>query len=66
MASIVKESAKTWRVTITRRDVYEVFVESRSADAAEEEALRTYEEELDDPEPYERVIESVHAEETGY
>jgi hypothetical protein len=63
--SIVTGRSQTWRVLIVRRDVYEVFVEASSAPAAEEQALDNYAE-LDDPEPYEREIESVHAEETGY
>ena len=61
------ERSRTWRVTIHRREVFEIFVDASSADAAEEEALEVWaEKEYDDPEPYERVIESVHAEETGY
>lgn len=57
--------APTWRVVIVRRDEYHVYVQASSAAVAEEEALELYEE-MDDPEPYERVIESVEAEETGY
>lgn len=58
---------RTWRVTIHRREVFEIFVEASSADGAEEAALEVWEEkQYDDPEPYERVIESVQAEETGY
>ena len=61
------EPSRTWRVTIHRREVFEVFVEASSADSAEEAALEVWEEkQYDDPEPYERVIESVHAEEAGY
>ena len=61
------EGLPTWRVAITRREVFEIFVQASSADAAEEQALEFWaEREMDDPEPYERVIESVEAEETGY
>jgi hypothetical protein len=61
------DPSRTWRVTINRREVFEIFVEASSADGAEEAALEVWEEkQYDDPEPYERVIESVQAEETGY
>lgn len=58
---------RTWRVEITRRDVYHVFVEATSQASAEEQGLEDYRElAWDDPEPYEREFVSVHAEETGY
>ena len=63
----MNERSRTWRVTIHRREIYEIFVEASSAELAQEGALEIWaEKEMDDPEPYERVIESVHAEETGY
>jgi hypothetical protein len=63
----MNDRSQTWRVTIHRREAFEIFVQASSADAAEEEALELWsEKEMDDPEPYERVIESVHAQETGY
>lgn len=63
----MSKASRTWRVTIHRREIFEIFVEASSPNAAEEHALEVWsEKEYDDPEPYERVIESVHAEETGY